>query len=248
VAVQIIQTPIIKEQMKYLQKIISIALGVLSLSAFVQANAQVLITEVDASGSSTTTYAADWFELTNYGSTAVDITGWKMDDNSDSFSLAVPLNLAGNSIAAGQSVVFIESTGSTPAATIEANFKSAWFGSNVPTGFTMGDYSGSGVGLSTTSDAVNIFNASGTQVTGVDFNASTNHVTFDNSVAKVTNDGVISTLSVAGVNGAFLSPTGEVGSPGAVPEPSAYALMLGGLALMLVVQRLRRRNTIDGQI
>jgi hypothetical protein len=38
---------------------------------------QVRITEVVSSGGT-----SDWFELTNYGPTAVDITGWKVDDSS----------------------------------------------------------------------------------------------------------------------------------------------------------------------
>ncbi|HEY0256753.1 MAG TPA: lamin tail domain-containing protein [Candidatus Methylacidiphilales bacterium] len=226
--------------MKNLHKLIYIVAGTLSLAAFSSAKAQIIITEVDASGSSTSTYAADWFELTNYGSSAVNISGWEMDDSSDSLSDAVPLSLAGNTIAAGQSVVFIETSGTTLAA-LTPKFESAWFGTNVPAGFTIGGYSGSGVSLSQTNDAVNIFNASGTQVTGVDFNASTNHVSFDNSVARVGNDGVISTLSVAGVNGAFVSPTGETGSPGVVPEPSTYALLIGGMLALAFIQ-IRRRT------
>ena len=42
---------------------------------------QVRITEVMSSGGT-----SDWFELTNFGTTAVDITGWKVDDSS--FGLA----------------------------------------------------------------------------------------------------------------------------------------------------------------
>jgi Lamin Tail Domain/PEP-CTERM motif len=227
--------------MKNLQKIVYITAASLSLSALMQAKAQIVITEVDPSGSGNATYAQDWFELTNYSSTAQNITGWEMDDNSDSFSNAVLLSGV-SSIASGQSVVFIESpsTDSSTVATLESAFKQAWFGSNVPAGFTIGDYSGKGVGLSQTSDAVNIFNASGTQITGVDFGASNNGVSFDNSVAKITNDGTISTISVAGVNGAFTSPTGEVGSPGAIPEPSTYVLLFSGLLALLAMQRRRQ--------
>jgi len=120
----------------------------------------LLITEVDPSGSSAS-YGADWFDLTNTGKTTLNITGWKMDDNSNSFSLAVPLRNV-TSIGAGQTVVFFEgtSTGTTDS-TIATNFESAWFGGNVPSGFTTGAYGGSGVGLSTSGDAVNIFDASG---------------------------------------------------------------------------------------
>ena len=66
----------------------------------------VAITEVSPTGSSAS-YGADWFELTNTGSSALDITGWKMDDNSNSFAASVALRGV-TSIAAGQSVVFLE--------------------------------------------------------------------------------------------------------------------------------------------
>lgn len=192
------------------------------------AGAAIVISEVHPSGSGNAPYAADFFEITNNSASAVDITGWKIDDNSNSFGSSVALRLV-TSIAPGQSVVFVEgsATGSTDASLIAA-FKSAWFGSNVPAGFTIGTYGGSGVGLSTSGDAVNIFTSTGTLVTRVDFGASTNGVTFDNAAGL--NNVSISQLSVAGVNGAFVSPAGETGSPGLVPTPASIGLLaVGGL-------------------
>jgi hypothetical protein len=177
----------------------------------------VVVTEVAPWGSGNAPYAADWFELTNTGAAAVNITGWKMDDNSDSFALAVALNGV-TSIAPGQSVVFIEGTSTTA-----ASFTSTWFGASPPGGFTIGTYSGSGVGLSTGGDAVNIFDSTGAAVTGVTFgvsDATSPFQSFDNSAGA---SGAISTLSAAGVNGAFLAPDGiEIGSPGTVTtDPNA---------------------------
>ena len=198
----------------------------------VAAHAQIIISEVDPTGSSAS-YAADWFELKNTGASAVDLTGWKMDDNSASFSLAVALRGI-TSVAAGQSVVFVEgNTSGTTDATIDANFISAWFGGSAPVGFTIANYGGSGVGLSATSDAVNIYNSTGTLQAGVTFGASTAGISFDNAAGL---SGTISQLSAAGVNGAFLSFNGaETGSPGnvgPVPEPGTLALMgMGVLGL-----------------
>ena len=205
--------------------------------------AAINISEVDANGSSAS-YAADWFELTNTGSTSVNISGWKMDDNSNTFANAVALRGV-TSIAAGQSVVFIEGTATgTTDATVNAAFKAAWYGSNVPTSLIIGNYGGSGVGLSATADAVNIFDGSGTLITRVDFNASTLGQTFNNAAGL--NNTVISTMSAIGVNGAFkASNTIEIGSPGtvaAVPETNTSAMMLVGLGLMGFLARRRKAD------
>ncbi|MBC7734503.1 MAG: lamin tail domain-containing protein [Bacteriovorax sp.] len=202
----------------------------------------VIISEVSAVGSAST-YNADWFELTNTGSSALDITGWKMDDNSNSFAASVALRGV-TSIAAGQSVVFLEGTSAGASdATLDSNFKTAWFGT-AATSVIFGNYGGAQVGLSAISDAVNIFDSFGTVVTRVDFGASTAATSFDNSAGL--NNVMLTQKSVVGVNGAFMSAnSGEVGSPGfavaPVPEPEIYALTLAGLALVGVAAR-RRKN------
>ena len=221
-------------------KLTAAALGASLLALLAApAQAQVIISEVNANGSSAS-YAADWFELTNTGTTAVNISGWKMDDDSNAFASAVVLRGV-TSIAAGQSVVFLEGTpsGSTDAA-IAAAFKSAWFGTS-PTSVVIGGYGGSKVGLSNTADAVNIFNSSGASMAGVSFAASTTGVTFDNRVGLA---GTISQLSAVGVNAAFKSfNNAEVGSPGSmasVPEPEGYALALAGMGVVLAASRRRK--------
>jgi hypothetical protein len=201
------------------------------------AQADIKITEVSAWGSGNSPYATDWFELTNTGASAVTITNWRMDDNSNSFASSVPLTGI-TSIAAGESVIFTEN-----AAT--ASFLSTWFGGNPPAGLQIGNYTGSGVGLSTSGDAVNIYDGGGILQANVTFGASPtgSFPTFDNAAGL---SGAISQLSVAGVNGAFvaLNDATEIGSPGrvaAVPEPETYALLLAGLGLLGVLARKRQR-------
>lgn len=192
------------------------------------ASAQIRITEAYPSGSGNGAYAADWFELTNTGPTAVDITGWRVDDNSNMFANAVAIRGI-TSIPAGSSVVFFEgnATGTTDA-TISAAFLSAWFGSSVPSGFLIGSYGGSGIGFGTGGDAVNIYDASGVLIHNVSFGATVAGRTLDNGSGA---SGAISQLSIVGVNNAFLSDNGsETGSPGIIPAPGAAALLgLGGL-------------------
>ncbi len=204
----------------------SSAITVLALTGLAAvASADIRITEVSAYGSGNSPFAADWIELTNFSVAAVDITGWRFDDDSAAFASGVALSGV-TSIAAGESVVFLNSTTAT------TNFINAWFGGTAPSGLQFGTYTGSGSGLSTGGDQVNIYNNTGTLITGVAFGASPaiNFATFDNSVG---NAGTIGQLSVIGTNGAFAYTLGaftETGSPGIIPAPGAAALLgLGGL-------------------
>src|SRR6476646_157554 len=54
----------------------------------------VIISEVDPSGSGRS-YAADWFEVTNTGTSDVNLTGWKMDDNSNGSPASAEVALHG---------------------------------------------------------------------------------------------------------------------------------------------------------
>jgi hypothetical protein len=209
----------------YMKKsILASALAAFALTA-VSSQAAVIVSEVNPTGSSNSTYAADWFEITNTGSTAVDVTGWKIDDSSNSFASSVPM-VGVTIIAPGQSAVFVEGT-----ATTATSFVNAWFNGNAPSGFLIGSYTGSGVGLSSGGDAVNVFDSAGSLKANVSFGASTTGVSFDNAAGLT---GVITALSSVGTNGAFTSFAGsETGSPGAVPEASSAMALLASLGLVL---------------
>ena len=121
---------------------------------------QVRITEVMSSGGT-----SDWFELTNYGSTAIDITGWKVDDNSFNFATSVLLNGV-TSIAPNERVMFCENASAAYAST----FRTFW---GLAADVQVGTYTGSGIGLSSSGDGVIVFNASGTEIWRVSFGAAT---------------------------------------------------------------------------
>ncbi len=181
--------------------------------------ASLIISEVASWSSGNSPLAADWFEVTNIGSAPVDVTGWKMDDNSNSFGLAVPMSGI-TSIAAGESVIFIESD--SPATVVPA-FKSLWFGASPPARLQIGTYSGSGVGLSTGGDAVNLYNTAGVLQASVTFDVSPagpSYPTFDNSGGL--NNSAVALLSAVGINGAFTAPSDahEIGSPGSIGPTS----------------------------
>ena len=181
---------------------------------------QLIISEVAAWSSSNSSLSSDWFEVTNIGTAAVNLSGWKMDDNS--FSAGSAVSLAGvPSIAPGESVIFIES-----ATDKSALFKTIWFGGNPPTNLKVGTYSGAGVGLSTSGDGVALYDSGNTLQAKVSIgaNAPTGtgpYATFDNAAGA--NNATISTLSTVGVNGAFtVTDSSNIlrGSPGTIGAPA----------------------------
>ncbi len=194
----------------------------LTITAAAGGAANLIISEV-APWSSTNGVGlgADWFEVTNIGNAAADITGWKVDDSGPTFATAVAMSGI-TSIAPGESVIFIETSGVQTASGNAANFRALWFGANPPANLQIGSYSGSGIGLSTGGDAVNLFDAGGTIRAGVTFGSSPSgpFPTFDNAAGL--NGTAISTLSVVGTNGAFtaVADGNEIGSPGTITGSS----------------------------
>ena len=186
------------------------------IAAPVHAGGIIRITEVMSSSLATNSagsiFNGDWFELTNYGDASVDITGWKMDDNSFSFGSSVALNGI-SSIATGESVAFVENTLGDKV----SDFKTFWgLGSTMQVGY----YGGSGVGLASAGDGVVVFTSGGTEVNRVSFGAATSNKTFywsyDNTGTLGTNAN--GTISVSGTGGAYTTSAGganaNVGSPG----------------------------------
>jgi uncharacterized protein YjiK len=173
----------------------------------------VTVSEVAPWGSGDSTYRADWFEVTNTGTTPVDLAGWRVDDSSNAFASGVALTGV-DTLAPGRSAVFVNGDAAAAAA-----FKASWFGADVPAGLQVGTYTGNGIGLSTDGDAVNLFTKAGDRVTGVAFDAATTRVSFDNGAgagSATPPTPTISTLSAAGKDGAFVAG-GETGSPGLAP-------------------------------
>lgn len=185
------------------------------------ASTPLVISEVSPWSSGNAPYGADWFEVTNLGSEPVDLTGWRVDDSSNTFGAAVPLRGV-STLAPGASAIFVEgnATGSTDAA-VAAAFATAWFGAPTPPpGLQIGAYGGSGIGLSTGGDAVVLFDGAGSRQVGISFGASTTGVTFDNASGAGGASAslpLLAVLSTIGVNGAFMAADGvEIGSPGSV--------------------------------
>jgi autotransporter-associated beta strand protein len=198
---------------------IAFLLACLAWTGSVQAAGIIRITE--AMSSSGTGGTPDWFEITNYGTTAVDLSGWTMDDNGFIFAASVPLTpyttgteAAWTSIAPGRSIVFLETD--TPATAVP-NFRTFWGGlSDV----LIGTYPSSGraVGFSSGGDGAIVFNNAGAEVHRVSFGAaiggSSFYWNYDASGALASAG--LGSISTAGFANAFTT-TGAVantGSPG----------------------------------
>ena len=199
--------------------------------------ANIRITEVMSSSNGGGTPTPDFFEITNYGSSAVTLTGWKMDDNSFAIGSAVALSGI-TSIGAGETVVFIESA----AGAAVSSFRSFWGGL---AGVQVGYYSGSGASLSSNGDSVVLFNSGNTEVTRVSFGATTSGSTFfwgydaASGVVDSSYNGLVSTVGTIGSQVTFQSSgdTGSLGTAINAPAPGAVALL--GVAGLLNGRRRR---------
>ncbi len=175
----------------------------------------IIVSEVVPWASGNSPIAVDWYEVTNKGTVAVNITGWKWNDSANSFTTAVALNGI-TSIAPGESVIFLQTS---DLAGKRAAFKTLWFGSQAPALLQFGNYTGPGLG--TGGDAVNLYDTSGNKIAGVSVGPSPSgpYTTFDNAQGL---SGSVTLASVVGVNGAFVAANSpnEIGSPGRIANPT----------------------------
>ncbi len=99
----------------------------LTISSGTSAPINIAITEVTAWSSGNSPLASDWFEATNFGTSAVSLVGWTMDDNSNSAAVSVPLNGV-TSINPGESVIFIETSSPAELSAKAQSFINLWYG------------------------------------------------------------------------------------------------------------------------
>ena len=200
--------------------------GSTNISAFLTVipKPDLRITEIMSSENVSSTNHGDWWELSNFGPTPVNLFGYRFDD--DSFSLAAAYIITNNvTIAPGESIVLCEDE--TP-----DQFRTWWGATNLPANLQIIDYHAAGLSFSgTAGDALTLWNAAamteGDYLSSVSIAAETNGVSFCyDPVAQDFSGTNPDGLSVLGVNGAFAAGiSGDIGSPGAVVNlPNAFAL------------------------
>ena len=229
----------------------AVAMAILAATPAMAQISTLRITE--AMSSSGVGGTPDWWEVTNFGTSSVDMTGWRMDDSSFSFGLSVALNGV-TSVAPGQSVLFAETA--APLTDIPS-FRTFWGGSaNVA---AIGSYTGSGVGLSSAGDGIVLFDSVGTEVTPrVSFGAATTGSSFyyqydaiGDPTTSPNTSAILSTVGTLNGQVTYLSTSiapQNIGSPGtainAVPEPSSLAVV--GCGASLTAWIMSRRRTRGG--
>lgn len=185
------------------------------------AQAQLAITEIhsNASAGGTPALHADWWELTNFGSSPADLSGYRFNDSTGGRTTGA-VTIESLVIAPGESVVFVD--------TISSDAFRQWWGASLPPGLQILTYSTNGIGLSSSGDGLRLWAASATSdldtVDTVDFGATgTNFSTFIYDPLS----GAMSARPVEGVNGTFAAAdNGDLGSPGVAGAAAPLEIMI----------------------
>ncbi len=206
-----------------------IAISLIAVTAFFQTQAQLVITEVMTSG---TGGNPDWWELTNFGTNNVDLTGycWNDDSHGGFGGTANTSEFTGVIIHPKESIIFTEQKGPIVTASDYTN----WWGittNELGTSVQVIACLAGDNGLGATGDSVRLWStnlaalvASGYDTNGLDLQRAPQFLVdrVDTTAASQgfsqfpnTNNGTFGTSSAIGVNGAFQAKTTtDVGSPG----------------------------------
>ncbi len=159
------------------------------------------ISEIMA-GSNSTAYNADWFEIHNYGDSAVDLNGYSWDDESE---IAGTSTFPAVTVQPGEAIVVLDDVAANKDA-----FLAEWklYAGSV-TIVANDELTGSFPSLSQNGDAVFLYDANGAEMASGVYSAATAGfaVEFDTTGAFLGD-------AVDGTNGAYTSLEGDVGSPG----------------------------------
>jgi hypothetical protein len=195
-----------------LSKFLAVALGAPMFANI--APAQLAITEVMASastnlGSTFVPQSSDFWELTNFGTNAINLSGYKWNDNAGGAPAGDTVPFQDLSIGPGESILFMETN--FPVMSTPDQFRAWW---NLPATQKVVVYIGNG--LSSSGDGVRVWDGADQLVDTVDFGAAERgrSFTYDPST------GIFGVNSTNGVAGAFQAATADdAGSPGTTAGP-----------------------------
>ena len=223
--------------MKNLLPILAAAATV-GLMATTPAAAQLRITEVmgQAAAGTASTLNGDWWELTNFGSSPVNLLGYQWADSEDALPGTDSNFFPSFTLNPGQSLIILEED-----AYSKDTWRTMWGISASVAILTEDDMVDDATpegdlfsGLSTSGDTVNFYSPAGTLLDTYTFGAITRGVTFE-----INGDGADLGLSAVGEYGAVLASNGDIGSPGIAVVPEPTALSLGAMGLLGLLFRRR---------
>lgn len=208
-------------------KITSAVIAGLALSAASFATGRIVITEWMYSGAD-----GEFIEITNVGTSAIDLTGWSYDDDS---RLPGVFSLSGAGVVqAGQSVLLVEG--------LAADFRAAW---NLDSSIVILDQVMNNLGRN---DEINIFDSNNDLIDRLTYGdqAFPGTIRTQNTSGWTTpgflglNDATGWFFSSLGdLQGSYFSVNGDLANPGVyvIPTPGAAALM--GLGALVATRRRR---------
>jgi hypothetical protein len=208
------------------------------LLAATPAAAQLRITEVmgQAAAGTASTLNGDWWELTNFGSSPVNLLGYQWGDSEDALPGSDSNFFPSFTLNPGQSLIILEED-----AYSKDTWRTMW---GIPASVAIlteddmvDDATPEGdlfSGLSTSGDTVNFYSPAGTLLDTYTFGAVIRGVTFE-----INSDGADLGLSVVGEYGAVLASNGDIGSPGIAVVPEPTVLSLGAMGLLALLFRRR---------
>lgn len=207
---------------------------VAGITGIFQTQAQLAITEV-MSGEADKNHP-DWFELHNYGSTNIDLSGYSWNDDSHGgFSAGDAAPFTGITIAPNETIIVAEQKG----VVTDASTFRTWWGLSNGLQVIVLNAADPGLGASPLvsgakrADSVRLWRSNpaalGSNTNGLDMDECSDYlvqrvdlgVTVSQSLLFNGSSGVYDSLSVNGVAGAFASATvsTDIGSPGIAPSP-----------------------------
>jgi predicted extracellular nuclease len=177
---------------------------------------KIVVSEI-MPGSNASTWNADWFEIYNYGDTAVDLAGMSWDDES---GISGTSTFPSVTVAPGEAVVVWDDVSAN-----EDSLLVSWklYPGSVQV-ISTDELTGSFPSLSQNGDGVYLFDAAGIELTKSEYTSGTAgySIEFDTTGASLGD-------AVDGVNGAYTSLNGDVGSPGNLtPNTGAGEFTLNG--------------------
>lgn len=204
--------------------------GVMGILSLVSTQAQLAITEV-MTGEADKNHP-DWWELKNFGTNDIDLTGYQWNDDSHGgFSAGDSAPFTGVTIHAGETICVTEIKG----VVTDADTFRTWWG--LSSGIQVVVLNSADPGLGDTGDSVRIWSttlaALGSNTNGLDLEQCPEYLVHRLETGDVQTPGKdgssltynsvnnrFDIISTNGVNGAFTAATAaDVGSPGVGPNP-----------------------------